>query len=172
MYEVKQTALGDCVIELDAIPLHLERHQIYIARKLTSFIDPFPTSCLQLVLTESYQPDIERLIRDYYAHNPTWNRALDMLPLFAMIDEKLVRSLYGDKEKINKRPTFHYRLPNCEIATENWFFGVEYRTWQFVEQLAQDTKAQADSYVLGVQWHPEFMLHRTRHRNPFRELVK
>lgn len=138
-------------LDVDYITAHIQsflllapwlkkRHQIYIVRKLTSFIDPFPKSYLQLVLTESYQPDIERLIRDYHAHNPTRNRALDMLPLFAMIDEKLVRSLYGDKEKINKRPTFHYRLPNCEIATESWSFGVEYRTWQFVEQLAQDVE--------------------------------
>lgn len=37
---------------------------------------------------------------------------------------------------------------------------------------AIENTVQADSYVLGVQWHPEFMLHRTRHRNLFRELVK
>ncbi len=124
-------------------------HKIDITRRVSSFIDPFPKSYMKLVLDNNYAPDIERMIRDYHEHNPTRNRALDMLPLFAHIDEKLVRKLYGKKEKINKRPTFHYRLPNCELADESWSFDKEWKHWLHVEVLANDIKRL---HQLMEQW--------------------
>ncbi len=114
-------------------------HHIDLTRKVTSFIDLFPKSYLQLVLDKKYTPSTEQLIRDYHEHNPTRNYALDMLPLFVHIDEPLVRKLYGKKEKINKRPTFHYRLPNCELANVDWSFNTEWKRWLKVEELANDT---------------------------------
>ncbi len=115
-----------------------QQHKIDMSRRVTSFIDPFPASYRALVLDESYKPDMEQLIRDYHQHNPTRNRALDMLPLFATINQSLVKELYGEKQKINKRPTFHYRLPNCELADEHWSFNTEWERWLQVEALAAD----------------------------------
>lgn len=117
-----------------------KQHGIDITRKVTSFIDPFPKAYLELVLNDNYAPDTEQLILDYHEHNPTRNRALDMLPLFAHINESLVRELYGKEEKINKRPTFHYRLPNSEIANKEWSFNTEWKRWLNVENLAHDDK--------------------------------
>lgn len=113
-----------------------KEHHVDISRKLTNFIDPFPKEYAELVLDQDYQPNIDQLIRDYHTHNPTRNRALDMLPLFAHLDESLIIELYGEEEKINKRPTFHYRLPNCEIGQSNWSLTKEWETWLSVEKVA------------------------------------
>lgn len=113
-------------------------HDVNITRRLTNFIDPFPASYLDLILNKDYQPDMESIIVDYHKHNPSRNRALDMLPLFSFINEELVRDLYGEEEKINKRPTFHYRLPNCEIDQRDWSLNLELKRWQTVEDIAND----------------------------------
>ena len=81
---------------------------------------------------------MKQLIKDYHEHNPTRNRSFDMTPSFAFIDEGLTRSLYGREEKINKRPTFHYRLPNCELSNPDWSIDKEWGIWQKVEKLALD----------------------------------
>lgn len=112
-------------------------HEIDISRYATNFIDPFPVQYAQLILQADYQPNQEELIRDYHVHNPTRNRALDMLPLFCYIDETLVRSLYGEQEKIHKRPSYHYRIPNCELSDPDWSFRIEWERWLWVEKLAQ-----------------------------------
>lgn len=125
-------------------------HNIDLARSVTSFIDPFPKSYMQLIINNEYQPNITELINDYYKYNPTRNRALDMLPLFSYIDEKLIKELYGEKEKINKRPTFHYRLPNCELADENWSINKEWKRWLEVENLASDESLIQD---LTEKWN-------------------
>lgn len=121
-----------------------EEHDVNISRRLTKFIDPFPTSYYELILNPDYDPDLNRLIRDYHKHNPSRNRALDMLPLFSFINETLVRELYGDEEKINKRPTFHYRLPNCEIDQKEWSLSKEWQRWLMVEKIAEDNNLLND----------------------------
>jgi len=120
-------------------PLLIEQHNIDLTRRITSFVDPFPNSYLELVLNRDYKPDIEKLIKDYHHHNPTRNRALDMTPLFAFLDKKLVRKLYGKKEKINKRPTFHYRLPDCDLGAKDWSIKDQWKIWLEVERVANDT---------------------------------
>jgi hypothetical protein len=115
-----------------------QMHEIDLTRRATGFADPFPKPYLELVLNKHYAPDMEQLIKDYHEHNPTRNRALDMLPLFAYINEPLIKELYGEKKKINKRPTFHYRLPNCEIADENWSLNTEWERWLYIEDLANN----------------------------------
>ena len=127
-----------------------EEHKINISRRMTGFIDPFPISYSKLILDSSYQPDMESLIRDYHAHNPTRNRALDMLPLFAFIKGELVRDLYGEEEKINKRPTFHYRLPNCEIGQKEWSLNTEWNRWLIVEKIAKNSDMLNS---LMARWH-------------------
>ena len=82
-----------------------------LARRVTPYINHFESDYIKLVLNRDYDPTIEQLIDDYLEYNPTRNRNLDMLPLFAFIDEKRVRSVVDDP-RVNARPTFHYRLPN------------------------------------------------------------
>ncbi|MBR9886008.1 MAG: hypothetical protein GYB21_21140, partial [Oceanospirillales bacterium] len=69
-------------------------------------------------------------------HNPSRNRALDLLPLLAEIDEARVRRVVDDA-KIKSRPTFHYRLPNCQIEKPGWSLAHSWNLWWIVETLAE-----------------------------------
>lgn len=117
-------------------PLLKELHGVDISRRITPFIEPYSEAYLDHILADGYAPDLTALIRDYHQFNPSRNKALDMLPLFAELDEDLVRSLYGAAEKINARPTYHYRLPNCELSRSNWSLMLEWQRWLLVEELA------------------------------------
>jgi hypothetical protein len=39
---------------------------------------------------------------------------------------------------VNARPTFHYRLPNCEIERGDWCLSESWNLWCVVEALAED----------------------------------
>lgn len=110
-----------------------------ISRRISNYIDPFPKEYLELALDSAYWPDLDTLIDDYLEHNPTRNRALDMLPLFRHLDEdKLVARV--DTKLVKARPTFHYRLPGCEIHDPNWGLHRVWNDWVKVEQLAANTE--------------------------------
>ena len=109
-------------------------------RYFTRFIDPFPQRYLEQVLRAEYAPDTRQLMDDYLDHNPTRNRALDMLPMFAEIDEALVQTRVKSAERslIKKRPAFHYRLPDCRIGEPGWSIAAEWNRWWYVEVIAAD----------------------------------
>ena len=111
-------------------------HEINVMREITPFIDPFPAPYIDIVLDPGYQPDLPRLIDDYLEYNPTRNRPLDMLPLFAWLDKDRVLQLLAD-ELIHPRPAFHYRLPNSSIDDPEWSFTREWNVWVEVERLAE-----------------------------------
>lgn len=106
-------------------------------RRFLRFADPFPEDYVKLIVDDSYWPDMPQLIDDYLASNPTRNRDLDMLPLFALLDESRVCAKLPD-EKINRRPTFHYRLPDMDLHDSNWGLATEWNRWVAVERLAAD----------------------------------
>ncbi len=114
------------------------------SRRLTPYIDPFPDPYRRLVTDPAYQPDSERLVADYLHHNPTRNRALDMLPLFReMLGDRAVRGV-PDAVMVKPRPAFHYRLPNCRIDEEDWTLAQEWRGWVMVEWLAARPQLMAE----------------------------
>lgn len=113
------------------------RADIDMSRRVTSYVDPFPGDYVRKIIAPDYRPQLPRLIDDYLADNPTRNRALDMLPLFAYLDEDRVRA-QTDDELIKARPTFHYRLPDCDIHTPGWGLHVAWNDWVEVERLAAD----------------------------------
>jgi hypothetical protein len=39
---------------------------------------------------------------------------------------------------VRARPTFHYRLPNCDIDEVTWSPAQEWNRWVFVERLGAD----------------------------------
>lgn len=114
-----------------------KRSEVDLSRRITPYIDPFPKAYMQLLLDAAYAPDMDQLIDDYLEHNPTRNRALDMLPLFRHIDEERVVASIDD-DRIKARPTFHYRLPNCQIDEPDWGLVHAWRDWLQVEALAAD----------------------------------
>jgi len=107
-------------------------------RRLGPYVDAFPEAYRRKVLAPDYAPDEGQLVADYLEDNPTRNRALDMLPVFATLrhDEVIAAAKEGDQ--IKARPTFHYRLPNCLIDDPAWSFATEWNRWVEVERLAED----------------------------------
>ncbi len=121
----------------------LERSRVNLSRRITPYIDPFPRDYLKQVLAADYAPDMGELISDYLRANPTRNRALDMLPLFAHLDDARVRAAVAD-DRIKARPTLHYRLPNCQIDEAGWSLAQPWRDWLQVEALANDPQRLED----------------------------
>ncbi|MDX1636433.1 MAG: amidoligase family protein [Balneolaceae bacterium] len=120
-------------------PWLLEVLNIDLSRRISPFIDHFPDRYVELVLQEEYRPDTRNMMADYIAYNPTRNRPLDLMPIWALVDEKLVSEALGD-EKNKPRPTFHYRLPNSRIEDPDWTFRQELDRWMEIEKLANDAE--------------------------------
>lgn len=108
--------------------------EIDLSRRVTPFINEFPDDYTRLILDPDYDPDLQQLIGDYIEHNPTRNRPLDLLPLFASIDPKPLEGL--EEELLKPRPAFHYRLPNCLIDDPEWRIAREWNYWIEIERLA------------------------------------
>lgn len=135
----------------------VDAHEVDLARRLSPYIDLYPQAYVRQVLATD-AVSMRGLVADYLQHNPTRNRALDMLPLFAYVDEAAVRAVVDD-DKVKARPTFHYRLPNCEIDLPDWSLAKPWNTWCLVESLAQrrdhldqlsSAFLDANRWVLGV----------------------
>ncbi len=113
------------------------RSRVDLLRRLTVYIDPFPTDYVRRVVDPRYWPDMADLVDDYLLENPTRNRALDLLPVLAHVDEPRVRAAVDDP-RVKPRPALHYRLPNCEIDLPGWGVQQAWRHWLQVEHLACD----------------------------------
>jgi hypothetical protein len=90
------------------------------------------------VVAPDYWPDLDDLMDDYLAANPTRDRNLDLLPLFLLLDERRVRAQLLE-EKISKRPVLHYRLPTARVGQAGWSIALNW--WNrlvAVERLAVD----------------------------------
>jgi len=118
---------------------------IDFSRRLTPFVAPYGLSYLDHLYAAPPPDELAALIDTYLRYNPTRNRALDMLPLWAWLDAPRVRK-HVPEQKINPRPTFHYRLPNCRIHEPEWDLTVPWRQWLAVERLALDAE-QRDALV-------------------------
>ncbi|HSH49907.1 MAG TPA: amidoligase family protein [Halomonas sp.] len=112
-----------------------EQIQVDITREILPYANPFPRDYALLILAADYTPDLAALIDDYLEYNPTRNRELDMLPLFAYLaPEHPHPLLHGPL--IKPRPTFHYRLPNAQLSEPGWGATTEWNRWLEVERLA------------------------------------
>jgi len=136
----------------------VEAHRVDAARRISPFIDPFPKAYVMRVLDREYAPDRSEFTADYLDANPTRNRPLDLLPLLTWLDEDKVRARLPE-EKIGKRPTFHYRLPDCRMDQPEWTISAEWNRWARVEQLAAspelaNTCARALRQLRGRAEHP------------------
>lgn len=118
-------------------PWLLKEGETDFARRVTSFINPYPDSYIQLVLPADYNPGLEKFIEDYHQYNPDRNRPLDMYPLFAALSEEQVNK-FKDLGNVKARKTFHYRLPNSLISQPDWTLAKEWNNWVVIEELAND----------------------------------
>ena len=117
----------------------VDAHDVDSTRRLTPYIDPWPEAYLHSVLQEG-APQVTALMDEYLEHNPTRNRGLDMLPLFSSVDADRVQAVVNDP-RVNARPAFHYRLPNCHIEHNEWQLSSSWNLWCVVESLAWDDAA-------------------------------
>ncbi len=105
-------------------------------RRLARVLPPdYPKAYRQRVLAPDYWPDQTTLISDYLTANPTRNRGLDLLPLFACLNEEQVRSALPH-EKIGPRPALHYRLPQAHVSDPGWSILPDWERWLVIERLA------------------------------------
>lgn len=156
--EVSSLQPGDILATLQAYVLmsSLLRRRIDVdpMRRMLPYIDPFPLAYVRKILSDDYAPDISALIDDYIADNPTRNRELDMLPLFAHLDEDRVRSQLDDP-LIKSRPTYHYRLPDTNFSKPGWGAVEEWNRWVIVERLAADPEKLERLAGQFLQRNPE-----------------
>lgn len=139
----------------------IEEMEMDLTRYLAQYAKPFPEAYAKHILQPDYQPSMEQLIGDYLDFNPSRDRALDMLPLFAYLDEPQVRSVVKDG-RVKARPTFHFRLPNCRLDEPHWTVESEARYWSYVERLAEDEtlrRRMADAFLADT----ERLMHRFDH---------
>lgn len=121
----------------------VEQEKIDFTRRLTPYINHFDKAYIQKLLKWDYEPNQATLIDDYLAANPTRNRSMDMLPLFSHLDEPRVKNVVVD-ERVNGRPTLHYRLPNCDIDNPEWSLIKPWQEWLQVESLAHNSDKLED----------------------------
>lgn len=116
----------------------VEAHDVDISRRISPYIDLYPEAYLREVL-RPFSGGLEDILAMYLEHNPSRNHALDLLPILAEIDVRRVRGAVGE-QKVNARPAFHYRLPNCHVERPNWSLAREWNRWWVVEELAARPK--------------------------------
>ncbi len=114
----------------------VDAHDVDPARKLSPYIDLYPEDYLHRVLSRE-QPDLGQIIDDYLEFNATRNRALDLLPILKHLDAARIEAAIDDP-RVNARPAFHYRLPNCHIERADWSLTAAWRKWLLVERLAEN----------------------------------
>ena len=114
----------------------VDAHDVDVTRKISPYIDLYSEAYLKQVLSEP-EPSMDQIFDGYLEYNASRNRALDLLPILAEIDANRVRRVVDDP-KINARPAFHYRMPNCHIEHPDWSLSLAWNTWLLVEQLASN----------------------------------
>lgn len=130
------------------------------ARRLTPYIDAYPRAYDLLVTDPEYAPDRQLLIDDYLAHNPTRNRALDLLPLLMHVNGPRVRSVVDDP-LVKPRPALHYRLANSSLDEPDWSLRQPWTEWVALERLASDADA-LEACCIAFRRHREQLLHPVR----------
>lgn len=114
-----------------------KKADINMSRRITPFIDPYSEDYVKMILNPEYDPDLKTMIKDYFDHDNSRNRSLDLLPLFMHLDEKTTSSMI-DEKLTSARPTYHYRLPDCSFEKKEWSPALEWNRWVLVERLADD----------------------------------
>jgi hypothetical protein len=121
-----------------------------LTRALSPFVAPFPEDYAGMILTPEYSPDRDTSVRDYIRHNDR-NRETRLASIIGPGAAR-VNSLH--KQAVDR------------IGTE---IKVAAREGNGV---VQAIKGPGDHFLLGVQWHPEYLPQIRRQQRLFRALVE
>ncbi len=151
--EVRSLDAGDWVPVFRAYLLledWLRGHEpLDISRRMLPFVTPFPRDMIDVAARDGADWTLESFCDAYLSHSPSRNRGLDMLPLLKTCLPERIEDALGAEVKINARPTFHFRLPDCRIDDADWSLSHEWNHWCLIEHLAADAAALA---ALAEQW--------------------
>jgi hypothetical protein len=111
--------------------------EVDLSRRLSPYTRPYPPEYVRRLAEPGYRPDRRGLIADYLDANPSRDRELDMLPIFAGLEPDMVRQR-AKVDKVKPRPTFHYRLPDSNVDQPGWGVVDDWNRWVEVERLAAD----------------------------------
>ncbi|MHA3978726.1 amidoligase family protein [Halovulum sp. GXIMD14794] len=111
---------------------------IDFSRRALPFVDPYPRAFVDALAEGEVPVDGAALARLYLAYNPTRNRALDMTVILAMEHRGQLDRALGPDQKVNPRPTFHFRLPDCRLDEPGWTMAQDWNRWVLVERVAED----------------------------------
>ncbi len=106
------------------------------SRRILPFTDPYPTDLVRGLIALGPRAALRDVIALYVEVNPTRNRGLDMLPVFAHLHPDLVEPAVSGST--SARPAFHFRLPDSLIDDPGWSLAQEWQRWITVEQVAAD----------------------------------
>ncbi|MSU90021.1 hypothetical protein GE300_10405 [Rhodobacteraceae bacterium 2CG4] len=112
------------------------RFEIDIARRALPFVDPYPRAFVDALATQPAPADGAALARLYLMHNPTRNRALDMMPVLALAHRDQIDRVLGPGNPVSARPAFHFRLPDCRLDEPGWTMADAWNRWVLVERVA------------------------------------
>lgn len=107
------------------------------SRRVMTWVAPYPRALVDRLAAEKPPATMDALIDTYLELAPSRNHSLDMLCLFAHLDEKKVAKAV-DMELVSPRPTYHWRLPDCRIDEKGWTLATEWNRWVLVETVAGD----------------------------------
>ena len=143
---IRSLSIEDLLADIRAFAILLPWLTIHrgidFSRRITKYADEFPVPYLQLILDEAYEPDQEIFIDDYLSFNSTRNRALDLLPVLALLDGDQVLSRADERHLISARAALHIRGPDCRIGQDDWAPSDEWNAWAVAtDRLAQDAEA-------------------------------
>jgi hypothetical protein len=122
----------------------MQASNIDLSRLVAPYIRPFPEVYRRKVLEPAYRPTWLEFVDDYLRDSPSRNRPLDVLPLIAHIGAPDLEQRVEDWALVGSRPTFHYRLPNCELAQPDWSPARDWNRWVMIERVAEDPELLRD----------------------------
>lgn len=112
--------------------------QVDPTRDLLRWVRPWSDAYLTVLLDPTYQPGRSKMVGDYLELAGNRNADLDMLPLFAHLDEAAVNASITDT-LVKARPAYHFRMPNTIFDANSSLIAKHWNRWVTVERLAEET---------------------------------
>ena len=110
------------------------------SRRLGPHIRPWPEAWVERLMDQAYTPSRAQLAKDYVRLVGSRNHELDMLPALVELEGDALLASVEEPDLVQARPTFHYRLPNCQIDQPGWRIAEAWNQWVEVERLAADAE--------------------------------